>query len=236
MYEEYRKIFNNYVLNYKGKDTNIEYKITHSYRVANLCVDIAKNLNLGDKDREICYICGLFHDIGRFEQLTLTKSFIDTKLVDHGDIGANILEKSLASIITCDPIIKEILINSTKNHNKLKIGKVKDNELVFCKIIRDADKIDTLENWLVDIDGMYNLNENILKLLYAKEPSSEKVSNDMDMLLRMICFIFDINFTYSYRYLKQHNIIKKKLKLIKEHSNDNTDKIINFINEYMESK
>ena len=98
MYEKYQKIFNDYVLNYKGKDPNIEYKINHSYRVANLCVDIANSLDLKYKDREICYICGLFHDIGRFEQLNLTKSFTDSKLMDHGDIGAEILEKDLANV------------------------------------------------------------------------------------------------------------------------------------------
>ncbi len=42
MYERYLKIFNNYVSNYNEQDKNIDYKIEHSYRVANLCVEIAK--------------------------------------------------------------------------------------------------------------------------------------------------------------------------------------------------
>lgn len=236
MYERYLKIFNNYVSNYNEQDKNIDYKIEHSYRVANLCVEIAKALELSIRDIEICYVCGLFHDIGRFEQLTKTKSFADSKDIDHGDIGAEVLKKNLIEYTTNDKEIQRILIDSTRYHNKLQIGEVEENELIFCKIVRDADKIDTLSHWLVDIEGVYELNEKILKSLYNKETSSEKVNNDMDMILRMICFIFDINFEYSYRYLKDHGIIKNKLELLKIHCNDDTDKLINFIDDFLESK
>ena len=77
MYEKYKKIFKDFVLNFNNNDEDIEYKINHSYRVADLCVKIAKELNLTDEDVEICYICGLFHDVGRFQQLTETKSYGD---------------------------------------------------------------------------------------------------------------------------------------------------------------
>lgn len=236
MYKKYLKIFDKYVSNYNENDENIDYKIKHSYRVANLCREIALSLNLSSKDVEICYICGLFHDIGRFDQLTKTKSFDDSKFMDHGDLGAEILKKQLVNVITRNEEIQKILISATKNHNKLQIEKVQDNEVVFCKIVRDADKVDILEHWLTDIEGNYKLNERILKSIYSKETSSEKINNDMDMILRMLCFIFDINFEYSFRYLKEHSIIKNKLKLVKRHCNDNTDNLISFINKYIESK
>ena len=77
MYENYKTIFKNFVSDFNDKDRDIDYKIKHSYRVADLCVEIAKELNLSDEDIEICYICGLFHDVGRFQQLTETKSYGD---------------------------------------------------------------------------------------------------------------------------------------------------------------
>ena len=67
-YKKYINIFENYVSNYNKEDTLIEKKRTHSYRVAIHAAKIAQSINLNQEQIDIAYICGLFHDIGRFEQ------------------------------------------------------------------------------------------------------------------------------------------------------------------------
>lgn len=236
MYENYKTIFKNFVSDFNDKDRDIDYKIKHSYRVADLCVEIAKELNLSDEDIEICYICGLFHDVGRFQQLTETKSYDDFKFKDHGTLGAEIIENELGNIITDNEQIKKILITATKQHNKYKIGDVNENELIFCRILRDADKIDTLQYWLVSMDGEYELKEKIVKDIKNEQPTTERFENDMDILLRMLGFVFDINFKYSFRILKNRNIIDNKLQLLEEHSNQNVSKIKSTITTYIQKK
>ena len=236
MYENYKTIFENFVSDFNDKDRDIDYKIKHSYRVADLCVEIAKELNLSDEDIEICYICGLFHDVGRFQQLTETKSYDDFKFKDHGTLGAEIIENELGNIITDNEQIKKILITATKQHNKYKIGDVNENELIFYRILRDADKIDTLQYWLVSMDGEYELKEKIVKDIKNEQPTTERFENDMDILLRMLGFVFDINFKYSIKILKNRNIIDNKLQLLEEHSNQNVSEIKSTITTYIQKK
>jgi len=47
---------------------NIELKEVHSLNVAENCLKIAKSENLNQEKTLIAYLCGLFHDVGRFEQ------------------------------------------------------------------------------------------------------------------------------------------------------------------------
>lgn len=236
MYEKYKKIFKDFVLNFNNNDEDIEYKINHSYRVADLCVKIAKELYLTDEDVEICYICGLFHDVGRFQQLTETKSYDDFKFKDHGNYGAEIIERELGNVITDNEQIKNILITATKQHNKYKIEDVSEKELIFCRILRDADKIDTLQYWLVKMDGIYELNRKMVEDIKKLKPTTERYENDMDILLRMLGFVFDINFKYSFEILENRNIIASKLQLLEEHSNQNIDDIRDTINKYIQKK
>lgn len=235
-FQKYLDIFNNYVSKFDNNDELINYKINHSYRVADLCFEIAKSLDLTKKEIEIAYICGLFHDIGRFEQVKETSSLDDSVFVDHGDLGYKILKEKLIQSITNIDYIHDIVLESTKNHNKLKIGKVQCNQLLYCKIVRDADKIDILNNWQVNIKGIYPLNEKILSCIYSKKLCTEAVYNELDHLLFVLCYLYDINFKYSFYYLKRNKGVDKKLTLIKKHCSENVGKIVGFIKEYIDNQ
>lgn len=66
------------------------------------------------------------------------------------------------------------------------------------------------------------------------KPTTEQYENDMDILLRMLGFVFDINFKYSFEILENRNIIASKLQLLEEHSNQNIDDIRDTINKYIQ--
>ena len=72
---------------------NIERKIKHTFRVMDLCEEIAESLNLTKEDITLAKLCGLLHDIGRFEQWNRYKTFVDSKSVDHGDFGSKHLKE-----------------------------------------------------------------------------------------------------------------------------------------------
>ena len=52
----------------------------------------------------------------------------------------------------------------------------------------------------------------------------------------MMSFIFDMHYEYSYNYIVENGIVDKKIKLIKEHSIDDTTKVIECINNYLSDK
>ena len=236
-YRKYITIFEDYVSKYNKEDALIEKKRTHSYRVALHAAKIAESLNLEQEQIDIAYICGLFHDIGRFEQAKQSHTYDDRYFQDHGDYGAKVLKENLVSKITEDEKIQKIIILATKYHNKYEIGDTTEEEELYCKIVRDADKIDIMEYQVNEIDGKYPLDKEVVDtILKHKLCKNGVVNNKLDHLLRMLCFIYDTNFDYSFKYLKDNNIINKKIQLMIKHSSDDTTEIVKCIEEYLKDK
>lgn len=233
-YKKYINIFENYVSNYNKEDVLIEKKRTHSYRVAIHAAKIAQSIDLNQEQIDIAYICGLFHDIGRFEQAKQSHTYDDRFFQDHGDYGAKVLEDKLASEITQDKKIQNIIILATKYHNKYAIGQVSEEEELYCKIVRDADKIDIMEYQINEIDGTYSLDKEVVQsILEHKLCKNGIVNNKLDHLLRMMCFIYDMHYDYSLRYIIDNGILEKKFNLIKNHSQEDVTEIIKCINNYL---
>ena len=56
---------------------------------------------------DLAAYCGLLHDIGRFEQLKRYNTFVDSKSIDHGLLGYEILKE--------DNYINKYIDNKNKN-------------------------------------------------------------------------------------------------------------------------
>ena len=104
-------------------------------------------------------------------------------------------------------------------------------------ITRDADKIDIMEYQINEIDGKFPLDDKVVENIYKnKLCKNGEINNSLDHLLRMMSFIFDMHYEYSYNYIVENGIVDKKIKLIKEHSIDDTTKVIECINNYLSDK
>ncbi len=240
-YEEYYKkyimIFEDYVSQYDKTDRLIELKRAHSHRVAVHAAKIAESLKLEQEQIDIAYLCGLFHDIGRFEQARQSHTYDDRYFQDHGDYGAKVLEEELAEKISEDKRIQNILIVATKYHNKYEIGEVNEEEELYCKITRDADKLDIMEYQVNEIDGVYPLDKEVVEnILNHKLCRNGVVNNKLDHLLRMMCFIYDMHYDYSFRYIVDNKVIDKKYEVMSNHSQEDVSNIINCINDYLKEK
>ena len=83
--------FAGYVHYYDRSDGKIKLKIDHTYRVAVLCEKIADSVGLTGEDKDVAWLLGMLHDIGRFEQIRCFGTFNDGMSVDHAELGADIL-------------------------------------------------------------------------------------------------------------------------------------------------
>lgn len=211
--EEYIKEFNKYVKKHDLKTKEIMSKYHHSFRVMELCNEIALSLNLNEEDILIANVCGLFHDIGRFNQWTFYKTYEDCFSLDHGDEGYKVLLEE--KIIKND--IKEIVLMSVRNHNKYKVDKFLDERtILFCNIVRDADKLDIIKEQCNSIyqDNII-LKKELLNDIYNNDICKNNyVSNEVDSIVRMLSWTLDYNFKYSYNYLLDNKIIEKKINLL----------------------
>ena len=58
-----------YIRPYDAQDPKVSLKIHHTYRVAALCEQIGRSIALEGTALDLAWLCGMLHDVGRFEQL-----------------------------------------------------------------------------------------------------------------------------------------------------------------------
>lgn len=239
------KEFIQYTQKYDLKNKHIKGKQEHSLRVMQISKQIAEKLELTQEEIEVATLIGLLHDIARFEQYTQYGTFKDLQSIDHGNFGAEILEKDIRKYTKTDGY-DEIIIKAVKNHNKYKIedGLTSKQEL-FAKIIRDADKIDifyqSVENfWKGREQEVENsiISEDVIQQIKKLTLTKTKIGESpIDNIMRVIAFIFDINFKSSFQIIKEQDYINKILNRYDfkdEYTKKQVEEIKVIANEYVE--
>lgn len=209
------EVFKEYVSSYDLDIIEIKNKYCHSLQVSNLCEEIAKSLNLNEKEILLAKQIGLLHDIGRFEQWKKFKSYHDPDSIDHGDLGVEILfnKKLIDAFNITDNL--DILYNAIKYHNKFTLPKLDSYTELFCNIIRDADKIDIL--YLVfnnDYNILDNTDEEVTKInredFYNKKSiKNENIKNANDHIVCILAFVNNLNFSISKDYILKNKYLDK---------------------------
>lgn len=221
--EKAKKEFETFVKQYDLKNEKIKRKFGHSFRVMENAGQIAKSLNLSGEEIELSKLIGLLHDIGRFEQEKIYKTFKDHESIDHGDLGVDILEKeNYIREYIVENKYDNIILKAIKNHNKLYIedGLTKQ-ELLFSKIVRDADKLDIfyegVKLFWTNKEEIEEINKSKLSSkaieTFNKNNLMDKkdIITEADGILNFIGFMFDINFKYDFEIIKKQNYINKIL-------------------------
>lgn len=154
--------FEEYVSNYNLKDPNIYLKYVHTGKVAENCERIAKSLDLSEEDCELAWEIGMLHDIGRFEQLRRFDTFNDSISIDHARFGADLLFlEGLMDKFDEERLNDELIEKAIRYHSLYRIPEnVTERELLFCQIIRDADKVDIYRaNYETGVHIVYHVTE-----------------------------------------------------------------------------
>ena len=246
--ERAKEEFMNYTNQFDTQDANIQRKIRHSLRVMNLSEKIAINLKLEQEEIKLAKLIGLLHDIGRFEQYKIYKTYNDLESINHGKLGVEILQENnyIRKYIKTDKydlIIKKAIIN----HNSYELEKeLNKQEELFCKIIRDSDKLDILyqrtEDFWREEEKIIEQDE-VSKEVEEKIHKKQLIENEIkktkiDNIIGMISFIYDINFKESFDIIKRENYINKIIGRFnfKEITKEKMEKIRQQAVEYIESK
>ena len=172
--------------------------------------------------------------------------------MDHAELGVEILFKDgfireFIDIDKYDNIIKEAI----RNHNKYEIEDgLDERELLFAKIIRDADKTDNFKvKQYQDFESLFKASEQEVQEekitddiwnVFLQEKtiiSSQRVTN-MDKWLSYLAWVYDYNFVPSLQYLKENDCINKvidrldyKDEITKERMECAREKVNKYINE-----
>ena len=140
-----------------------QLKLEHSVRVSADARQIAAGMDWMSEEVNLAEAIGLLHDTARFPQFATYRTFSDADSVDHGDLGAQILDlrysesafgipqkkrpegerqkENLLDGLADEP--RNLILHSVQYHNKKHLpAELTAHEEKHLRLIRDADRLD----------------------------------------------------------------------------------------------
>jgi len=220
-FNKYYVSFNNLTENHKRI---FEIKKEHSLRVAEIALNLSEKLDWSEEERQIAYLVGLLHDIGRFSQMAEFDTFNDDKSEDHAEKAIAIL-KSESLLEDLNVLNKDLIYAAIFNHNKFKIQDgLTGQELLHSKLIRDADKLDIFRV----LTEFYSQKKGILshsltwelqkstvvspavakEVLSGKMVSKKNIVSEVDVKVMQLSWVFDFNFRPAFEHLLKYRYLE----------------------------
>jgi putative nucleotidyltransferase with HDIG domain len=219
--EEAEEEFNKYVADFDPNNGRIKLKIEHIKRVAKLSKYIAEKLQLNEEQINLAVLIGYFHDIGRFMQAKIYDTFSDKDSINHAELSYKVLfEDKLIEKFKVEEKYYNIVKKAILNHNKIAIEDgLNDEELLFSKIIRDADKLDIFQIiceydfesifWYKDF-SVEKINDKIIKdFLNGNCINYKDIKNNADQIVCFYDYIYDLNYKFSLEILKESKYLEE---------------------------
>lgn len=162
-----KEVFASYVSEFDAENPKINLKIKHTYKVADICEQLAKSIELSENDVDLAWLLGMLHDIGRFEQLRRFNTFTDSISINHAQFGVQLLTENNNELLrkfTESSSNDDIIISSINVHSDYRIPEdFNERQLMFANLLRDADKIDILRaNLDTPYEDIYNCTKEEL--------------------------------------------------------------------------
>ena len=236
--------FAGYTKDYDISDEKIKLKVEHTYRVAGLCDRIARSLGLAEEDIDLAWAIGMLHDIGRFDQVRQYGTFSDADSVDHAHYASELLfdkgmivdyfgsaNPGIYNYIenknTCSAGLSEslgIIKKAVYNHSAYKIEEgLCEREVLFCNIIRDADKLDIFK--VVNdtpLEDIYSVDKEeipkaevtnaVMQALREKHAVLRSLKKTpADYIAAYIALVFELVFPESFYIAKEQGYLDKLL-------------------------
>lgn len=251
-----RNWFSIYILSFKDGETdlleNVNLKELHTQKVCEAIIEIDKSLGLNEEELRLAEIIALFHDVGRFEQYKNYGTFMDSKSVNHAELGVEILLKNKV----IDNLNKEkqgLILKTLKYHNRALLPDDETQECIFfSKLLRDADKLDIYRvvteyyterknggkqsNAIeLNLPDTPDISENVHRsVLNKRSVSFNDVRSLNDFKLLQLAWIFDVNFSKTFRHIKG----KKYLEVIHDSMPETTEtkEAFSLISDYLDSQ
>lgn len=202
----------------KSAIQRINHKVRHTQEVIVAGLDIIKNSKELNWNKYQAVIICFLHDIGRFEQSATCDTFVDSKQMDHGNLGAKLFKNKGFKIDKKYKCSELEITKAIQLHNK----KDFKGSNIYPKLARDADKLALFRSrerlWKNDKKDGYigkKLNKIITEAFLTNEIIDNKfVKTETDVVLQRTGWMWDLNFKITKKFCKQENIpgyFKQKL-------------------------
>lgn len=122
----------------------LKLKYDHSLNVYGHMAALSQALDFDETEALEAQIGGLLHDAGRFEQYILYHTFVDSRSVDHAQLGCTVIQRE-RWLQSLNRTQEKRILNAIAQHSLLHIDSGLDEQtLMLAQMLRDCDKIDIL--------------------------------------------------------------------------------------------
>ncbi len=229
---------------------NISVKQDHTHEVCLNALQIGRSLRMNGENLLLAETIALFHDVGRFPQYQLYKTFDDGISVNHAALGAKVLREQnvLEGLPKHD---QDLIIHAVALHNVFSLPEgLDDSILLYVKLVRDADKLDILRVAIEYFEQERGERAEAVGLGLPDDPgyspgvleslergkmarkSDLRTLNDFKLL--QLTWLFDLNFAGSLRMVRERGYVETLERLLP--SNDRIKRAIDGVRSYVNRK
>lgn len=225
--------FKDYTDAYDATNPRVALKVEHTYHVAEACDAVAREQGWQTADIDLAWLCGLLHDMGRFEQLRRWDTFKDAESMSHAALGVEVLfgenpadapaTTGIRNFIETDSY-DELIRTSIAYHSDFRLPTQLDGRTRrFCDIVRDGDKVDIMRT-IADstVDTVLKVSEDEFLNSHFSAPTLQAfaerrcVARDernepADYLVGLICFMFELVYPASRALAREQGDIYRLL-------------------------
>ena len=225
--------FKRYTDAYDADNPRIALKIEHTYHVAEACDTVAREQGWSPQNIDLAWLCGLLHDMGRFEQLRRWDTFKDAESMSHAALGVGVLfgenpddapaTTSIRDFIEADEH-DELIRASIAYHSDFRLPtQLNERTQRFCDIVRDGDKIDIMRT-IADstVETILKVNEDAFLASHFSAPAlaafdehrcvaRDERDEPADYLVGLICFMFELVYPASRALAREQGDIYRLL-------------------------
>lgn len=217
--------FVSYISHFDESDPQVALKVLHSERVAGNGEVIARGLGLSDSDINLAWALGMLHDIGRFEQIARYHTFSDGRSMNHAAYGAKYLfgEGHIRDFME-DSSEDSLMERAIALHSAyvLPVG-LSERELLFCKLLRDADKTDIFRVyaayagrpeiiWNVEREKFEKskITDEVYEMALARKSIPTSIKKEpLDFYVGGLAMYFDVNFEVTRKLIREQGYLAK---------------------------
>lgn len=202
IFHKVNNLFWNFVKQYDFQETRILQKVVHTFCVANHCFDASCRFQMTEQERAVCYMIGMFHDLGRFEQWKRYQSYDDNRTpINHGELGKEIFLRDFTpELLEISQEHYDIIANCILHHLIRFEG---DDPILwkYLEIIHSADSYANLLNTSIGSHELKDYADGYTPMLLEKFMNGEKIymySSDtkVDRLLKSIGNAYCVTIDY----------------------------------------
>ncbi|MBU0481660.1 MAG: HD domain-containing protein [Proteobacteria bacterium] len=224
-YREFARWFTSYVCSFRESDPdhqrNLDLKEQHTARVGMNMERITRKLGLSANDQRLAAAIALFHDLGRFPQYRLYRTFRDAISENHAKLAIRELTRHRI-LHTLDPAERRLVGRAIIYHNRFHLPTHLDPQtLLHSRLIRDADKLDilrlmaeefrkpkALQNPVVTFSLAQEsaVRDEIYQHLFAQRPMTyEELTNANEFKVLQMSWAFTLNFRPSFEIMRERD-------------------------------